>query len=152
MKLLTILLFTLSSLFSFGQAVNRDVVVSFWNNNVKAIVDGNCEKIISQTNFPVEGSWIYILELEKEPENPDQAFFVANMEKIFDEETRKQLGEKTYNDLVHYKNDNGEIVFIINVDFWHTDPDTGNEYQSTTMFFFKMFDNKWKLYSIEFAG
>jgi len=151
MKSIFVLFFTLLSTVSFGQ-VNRDVVMSFWNSNIKAIVDMDKEKIIRQTNFPVEGSWGYLLELEDKPENKVESVFTDNLDKIFNEETRKQLSEKTYNDLVHHKNEAGEIIFIVNVVFDNVDPETGYEYESSTLFFFKLFDNKWKLYSVEFAG
>jgi len=136
----------------FAQSTPRDVVISFWNSNIKAIVELDKETILNQTNFPLEGSWGYALELDKAPEEWSKDDYTNNLSKIFNQETRDQLKQKTYNDLVHYKNEQGELIYIVNVVF-NTKMEGSDEYmESSTIFFFKMFDSKWKLYSIEYAG
>jgi hypothetical protein len=146
---LTIVLISLTFL-SFSQTTPRDVVISFWNSNVKAIIDLDEKTIIEQTHFPLEGSWGYALELKSDVWTNED--YTSNLSKIFNEETREQLKQKTYNDLVHYKNEAGELIYIINVNFSEKNEDSGEMMESSTIFFFKMFDNKWKLYSIEYAG
>lgn len=148
---LTIVFLFLSSIL-FAQSTPRDVVISFWNSNIKAIVELDKETILNQTNFPLEGSWGYALELDKAPEEWSKDDYTNNLSKIFNEETRDQLKQKTFNDLVHYKNEQGELIYIVNVVF-NTKMEGSDEYmESSTIFFFKMFDSKWKLYSIEYAG
>jgi hypothetical protein len=152
MRSLIFVLFLLAGNVSFSQTTNRNVVISFWESNVQAIIDLNKTQIIEQTNFPLEGSWGYAIELESSPEEWTKEDFVSHLESIFNEETRKQLSEKTYNDLVHYNDEAGNLIFIVNVNFLTKDSESGESYESSTIFFFKQFDNKWKLYSIEYAG
>jgi hypothetical protein len=148
---LTIVFILLTSVL-FSQATPRDVVISFWNSNVKAIIDLDKQTIIDQTNFPLEGSWGYNLDLNKAPEEWTKDDYTSNLEKIFNQETRDQLKQKSYNDLVHYKNEQGELIYIVNVVFTTKMEGSSDMMESSTIFFFKMFDSKWKLYSIEYAG
>ncbi len=148
---LTIVFLFLTSVL-FAQATPRDVVISFWNSNIKAIVELDKETILNQTNFPLEGSWGYAIELDKAPEEWTKDDYTNNLLKIFNQETRDQLKQKTYNDLVHYKNEQGELIYIVNVVFSTKMEDSDEYMESSTIFFFKMFDSKWKLYSIEYAG
>lgn len=136
----------------FSQSTPRDVVISFWNSNIRAIIDLDAETIINQTNFPLEGSWGYAIELDKTPEEWTKDDYTNNLGKIFNQETRDQLKQKTYNDLVHYRNEQGELIYIVNVVFTTRMEDSDDMMESSTIFFFKMFDSKWKLYSIEYAG
>lgn len=148
---LTIVFLFLTSVL-FAQATPRDVMIRFWNSNIKAIVDLDKETILNQTNFPLEGSWGYAIELDKAPEEWTKDDYTNNLSKIFNQETRDQLKQKTYNDLVHYKNEQGELIYIVNVVFSTKMEDSDEYMESSTIFFFKMFDSKWKLYSIEYAG
>lgn len=150
MKPIVTLILILITSFSYSQTTPRDVVISFWNSNIKAIIELDEKTIIEQTHFPLEGSWGYALELQSDVWTNED--FTSNLAKIFNEATRDQLKQKTYNDLVHYKNDAGELVYIVNVNFSEKDQDSGEMMESSTIFFFKMFDNKWQLYSIEYAG
>jgi hypothetical protein len=148
--LFTAILLCLSN--SFSQKLEYNVVVAFWDSNIKAIVDFDSTKIIAQTNFPLEGSWGYAIGLETEPEEWTKTDYTTNLESIFTEELRTLLSEKTYNDLTHYANEEGEIQLIINLMSYYTDIETQETYESSTILFFKKFDNEWKLFSIEYAG
>lgn len=152
MKLVFSLAICFLSLFSFGQATGKEVVLSFWDSNIQSIIDFDKAKIIEETNFPLEGSWGYTIELETSPDQWTKEDYVNNLDKIFNEELRNNLMSKTYNDLVHYKDETGTLSFIINLNFLTKDPEIGESFESSTILFFKMFDNKWKLYSIEYAG
>jgi hypothetical protein len=152
MKLIFTLSFYFLTLTVLGQATNRDVVLSFWNSNVQSILNFDKAKIIEETNFPLEGSWGYTIELESGPDKWTKDDFVNNIDKIFTEELRTNLKGKTYNDLVHYKDETGTLIFIINLSFLTKDEASGETFESSTILFFKMFDNHWKLYSIEYAG
>lgn len=152
MKSILFLLLFLVSLCSLGQGTNKDVVLSFWNSNIQSIINLDKAKIIEETNFPLEGSWGYVLELKTSPEQWTKEDFVNNIDKIFNEELRNNLKSKTYNDLVHYKDETGTLSFIINLNFSTKDDQSGETFESSTILFFKMFDNHWKLYSIEYAG
>ncbi len=148
--LFTTILLCLSN--SFSQKLEYNVIVAFWDSNIKAIVDFDSTKIIAQTNFPLEGSWGYAIGLETEPEEWTKTDYITNLESIFTEELRILLREKTYNDLTHYANDAGEIQLIINLMSYYTDIETQETYESSTILFFKKFNNEWKLFSIEYAG
>ena len=148
--LFTTILLCLSN--SFSQKLEYNVIVAFWDSNIKAIVDFDSTKIIAQTNFPLEGSWGYAIGLETEPEEWTKTDYTTNLESIFTEELRTILREKTYNDLTHYANEAGEIQLIINLISYYTDIETQETYESSTILFFKKFNNEWKLFSIEYAG
>ena len=148
--LCTAILLCLSN--SFSQKLERNVVVAFWESNIKAIVDFDSTKIIAQTNFPLEGTWGYAIGLETAPEEWTKTDYITNLESIFTEELRTLLSEKSFNDLTHYVNDIDEIQLIINLMSNFTDIETQETYESSTILFFKKFDNEWKLFSIEFAG
>lgn len=150
MKIFLFLLIVTASI-NINSQTNRDVIISFWDSNIQAIVNLDQEKIIEQTNFPVGGSWGYAMELESSMEKWSKEDFISNISKIFNEETRDQLKQKTYNDLVHYKNDDGVLELIINVNFQTKMEGSSDTIESSTIFFFKMFENKWKLYSIEYT-
>ena len=152
MKPALTIVFLFSTSVLFAQATPRDVMIRFWNSNIKAIVDLDKETILNQTNFPLEGSWGYAIELDKAPEEWTKDYYTNNLSKIFNQETRDQLKKKTYNDLVQYKNEQGELIYIVNVVFSTKMEDSDEYLESSTIFFFKMFDSKWKLYSIEYAG
>ena len=137
---------------SFSQKLERNVVVAFLESNVMAIIDFDSTKIVAQTNFPLEGSWGYAIGLETEPAEWTKSDYTTNLESIFTDELRTLLREKTYNDLTHYTNDTGEIQLIINLMSYYTDIETQETYESSTILFFKKFDNEWKLFSIEYAG
>jgi hypothetical protein len=148
--LIATILISISPIFS--QKLERNVVVAFWESNIKAIVDFDTAKIITQTNFPLEGSWGYAIGLETEPEEWTKEDYINNLESIFTEELRTLLREKTFNDLTHHSNEAGEIQLIINLMSYYTDIETQETYESSTILFFKKFDNEWKLFSIEYAG
>lgn len=152
MKLIVSFVFIVFSTLLFGQTVNRNVVISFWESNIEHIIALDKAKIIEETLFPLEGSWGYALELENAPEDWSKDDFINNLDKIFNEETRAKIGSQTYNDLVHHKDESGNLVFIVSVSFLNKDEDSGQSFESSTMFFFKLVENEWKLYSIEYAG
>lgn len=152
MRTILILFVLLATNFSIAQKTTRDVVINFWDTAIQPIIDLDKEKIIEHTNFPLQGSWGYQLDLSTGPDEWTKDDFTSHLEMIFNEETRALLKQKTINDLVHYTNEAGEFEFIINVNFYSIQEETGDQYESVTIFYFKKFEDVWKLYSIEYAG
>lgn len=150
MKASFIFLLLFFSSVSFGQQADHATVQQFWNSNILEIVRLDKEKIIEHTSFPVAGSWGYVLELEGEPESWTSEDFINNIPKIFNDEVRIKLRGMTYNDLVHHKDENGELNFILQLNF-QTVVEAGT-FESSTLLYFKKFDGIWKLFQIEYAG
>ncbi len=47
-----------------AQIASLETVRNFWDKNIMEIIRLDNDKIIEHTNYPVEGSWGYVLELE----------------------------------------------------------------------------------------
>jgi len=150
MKALFLLLLLMSSTISFSQIANLETVRNFWDTNIMEIIRLEKDKIIKHTNYPVEGSWGYVLELEGEAEIWTTEDFNAGIPLLFNEELRSAMRSKSYNDLVHFKNDNGELEFILQVTTITSTED--GDFESSTFLYFKKFEGVWKLFKMEYAG
>ena len=62
MKTTLIIAFTLLTSISFSQLVQKAELEAFWNSNILPMVKIDKETIISQTNFPLEGAWGYMVD------------------------------------------------------------------------------------------
>jgi len=135
---------------SFSQKASLETVRNFWDTNVLEIIRLDTKNIIEHTNYPVDGSWGYVLELEGEPETWTNEDFNTGIPTLFNEQLRIAVRGKTYNDLVHFENEAGELEFILSLSFT-TATDEG-DFESSTFLYFKKFDGIWKLFKIEYAG
>ena len=135
---------------SFSQKADLETVQSFWNSNIAAIISLDRETIISQTNFPLEGSWGYVVELEGDADSWTKEDFVQNIDKIFNDEMRVKLRRMDYNQLVHHVDEDGQVNFILQLLF--VTEEEGVKYESATLLYFRKFEGIWKLYQIEYAG
>ena len=150
MKALLFLLLMTTSTVAFSQIADLETVRNFWDTNIMEIIRLEKDKIIEHTNYPVEGSWGYVLELEGEPETWTNTDFNNGLPVIFNDQLRIALRSKTYNDLVHFENEKGELEFIIQLTSI-TSTDDG-DFESSTFLYFKKFEGVWKLFKMEYAG
>lgn len=150
MKTFLFVLIVMLTKISFSQKASLETVRNFWDSNVMEIIRLDEDKIIEHTNYPVDGSWGYVLELEGEPETWTDTDFNNGLSTIFNTELRVALREKTYNDLVHHENEAGELEFILSISFTTSTEDA--EFESMTFLYFKKFEGIWKLFKIENAG
>ncbi|TNF48546.1 MAG: hypothetical protein EP305_05260 [Bacteroidetes bacterium] len=151
MKTLLITAFLLLNGFTFSQKADLNTVKTFWETNIYEIIILDQEGIEKHTHFPVEGSWGYILDLE-DPESTTDEDFTHNLKEIFTEEVRVALRNKTYNDLVHHTDENGELNFIVQVMMTTQLEDSDEVMESMMILYFKKFEGDWKLFQIELAG
>ena len=150
-RLLLLSLLTVSIFFeTFAQKADLETVQSFWNSNIAAMISLDRETIIYQTNFPLQGSWGYALQLEGDADSWTKEDFVQNVDKIFNDELRIKLRRIDHNQLVHHVDENGQLNFILQLLF--VTEEDGEKYESATLLYFKQFDGIWKLYQIEYAG
>jgi hypothetical protein len=150
-RLLLLSLLTISPFFkSFAQKADLETVQSFWNSNIAAMISLDKETIISQTNFPLLGSWGYVIELDGDADSWTKEDFVQNIDKIFNDDLRVKLRRMDHNQLVHHLDENGQLNFILQLLF--ITEEEGVKYESATLLYFKQFDGIWKLYQIEYAG
>jgi|GEM_PF-1307875 hypothetical protein len=151
MKTLLITSFLFLNGFIFSQKADLNTVKTFWDANIYEIIILDQEGIEKHTYFPVEGSWGYILNLE-DPESTTDEDFTHNLKEIFTEEVRVALRNKTYNDLVHHTDENGELNFIVQVITTTQMEGSGEVMESMMILYFKKFEGEWKLFQIELAG
>jgi len=135
---------------SFGQKGDLQTVQAFWDNNIQEIVRLDKVKIIEHTHFPVDGSWGYAVDYNLDPADWTDELFKDNLDKIFDESLRAVLKGMDYNQLVHHRDENGALNFMIQL-FFETEID-GTKLESSTILFFKCYNQIWKLYKIEYIG
>lgn len=152
MRTFYFILFCSFSFLGYSQKIARDEIIHFWNTNIQAIINLDKSTITDQTNFPVEGSWGYAIDLSNSPDEWTKFDFLDNLELIFSEERRLFLRSKTFNDLIHHTNEEGEIVLILNLDSTKKDLESGQTVESSIILFFKKFNSNWKLFMIEYVG
>ncbi|MFT5778552.1 MAG: hypothetical protein ACI837_001508 [Crocinitomicaceae bacterium] len=120
---------------------------AFWNDNMLTIARLDAPKIVSQTNFPLEGQWSFMLDLE---DGGSEAEYRAKLSEIFPAAMRKKIKTEDYHQLAAVEMD-GEVAFIT---YTYTDVtiEDGEKYESMTFYSFEKLAGKWKLVSISYAG
>lgn len=152
MKTTLIIAFTLFTSISFSQLVQKAELEAFWNSNILSMVKIDKETIISQTNFPLEGAWGYMVDDLSEPESWTQELYSNNLEKIYTNEIRIAMRSKTINDLAHFTTEEGETALLLSIMIETYDKESDMTFETSYMYFFKKFDVNWKLFKIDLAG
>lgn len=152
MKTTLIVAFTLLTSISFSQLVQKTELDAFWNSTILPIVKIDKETIIAQTNFPLEGAWGYMVDDLSEPESWTTELYSNNLEKIFTDEIRISMRSKTINDLAHFTTEEGETALLLSIMIETYDKESDMTFETSYMYFFKMFDGNWKLFKIDIAG
>jgi hypothetical protein len=124
-----------------------DEAKAFWNDNMQAIVRLDASKIVAQTNFPLEGQWAFMLDLE---DGGTPAEYSAKLSEIFPVAMRNKLKLENHRNLATVKMD-GKVAFITYT-FSELTIENGEKFESMTFYSFEKFEGKWKLVSISYAG
>ena len=127
--------------FGFAQIAEQDFE-DLWSDNIQAIANLKKEKIIEQTNFPLEGDWSMMLDL---PEGGTEQEYTDNLENIFSETLRAALKNSKPEDL---KSDGGNLVYTYSETYSEDDM----EFEFMTFYTFQKIEGKWMLVSIFSAG
>ena len=138
MKNILCALFLFFSFLSIAQIQNQDDADKFWGDNILAIVQLNKEKIISQTNFP--------LDVNVSEESWNQEKFSGLLDVLFTQDVRTKLRSSSTAviDASTLGDDEGQTYMIVcNVSY--------KEFIIEVLMF-KQFDGVWKLYGIDFQG
>ncbi len=152
MKTFLIIAFTQLTIISYSQLVSKPELEQFWNSTILPIVQLDNETVISQTNFPLDGAWGYMVDDLSEPESWTQALYSNNLEKIYTNEIRIALRGKTINDLAHFTTDEGQIALLLSILIETYDKESDMTFETSYMYFFKKFDGYWKLFKIDIVG
>jgi hypothetical protein len=152
MKTFLIIAFTQLTIISYSQLVPKAELEQFWNSSISPIVQFDKETIISQTNFPLEGTWGYMVDDLSEPESWTQALYSANIEKIYTNEIRIAMRGKTINDLAHFTTDEGQTALLLSIIIETHDKESDLTFETAYMYFFKKFNGNWKLFKIDIVG
>lgn len=150
--ILLALSFILLPLSGFAQEeaeFSKEELQKLWNSNVKAIIDLDQEKIIQQTNFPLEGDWFAAYELWDASEEELQEAYTNDPAVVFDQETRDILRQMTWEDII--VNDYEEGV-VLSVPIYTTYEVDGEFYEFATFLEFASIDDQWMLIAIVYAG
>ena len=138
MKNVMCTLFLFFSVLSNAQIQNQDEADKFWGDNILAIVQLNKEKIIAQTNFP--------LDINIGEEYWNQEKFSGLVDVLFSQDVRTDLrtGSSASIDAWTLGDDEGETYMVVcNVAY--------KEF-IVEVLMFKQFEGVWKLYGIDFQG
>ena len=136
----TFLLLLFIAPIALAQEIDKDEAEDFWEDNIQAILDLDKEKVMTQTNFPLntfDGDW-------------DQRAFESGFDLIFNEDLIADLKYQSVRDIQSVEYEPGEITIILDI-FSVTEID-GEEFESATILSFKKFEGSWKLYDIKMAG
>jgi hypothetical protein len=152
MKTFLIIAFTQLTIISYSQLVSKPELEQFWNSTILPMVQLDNETVISQTNFPLDGAWGYMVDDLSEPESWTQALYSNNLEKIYTNEIRIALRGKTINDLAHFPTDEGQIALLLSILIETYDKESDMTFETSYMYFFKKFDGYWKLFKIDIVG
>lgn len=152
MKTFLIIAFTQLTIISYSQLVSKPELEQFWNSTILPMVQLDNETVISQTNFPLEGAWGYLVDDLSEPESWTQALYSNNLEKIYTNEIRIALRGKTCNDLAHFTTDEGQTALLLPIMIETYDKESNMTFETSYMYFFKKFDGNWKLFKIDIVG
>jgi len=152
MKTILIIAFTFLTSITFSQLVQKAELEEFWNSNILPMVKIDKETIISQTNFPLEGAWGYMVDDLSDSESWTAELYTNNLEKIYTDEIRIAMRSKTINDLAHFTTEEGETALLLSIMIETYDKESDMTFESSYMFFFKKFEGNWKLYKIDIAG
>jgi hypothetical protein len=155
-QLLLLFLFLVTSSFVKTSAYAQDGAVfseaelqKFWDSNIKAIVDLDADKIIQQTNFPLQGDWYVAYELwEASDEELEQAY-KNDPGVVFDPDVRSMLASMTWENVT--VNDYEEGI-VLTVPVYLTYEEEGEIYEFATIFEFATIDEQWMLIAIVYAG
>lgn len=132
-----------------GAVFSEEELQKFWNSNIKAIVELDQEKIIQQTNFPLQGDWYVAYELWDASEEELQEAFTTDPGVVFDPDVRSMLGSMTWQNVI--VNDYEEGV-VLTVPVYLSYEAEGEIYEFATIFEFATIDEQWMLIAIVYAG
>ncbi len=138
MKQLVLVFFAIISMASYAQLSDLKEAQSFWDNNIVAITTLDIEKIVAQTNFPLE------IDKNEKKTSLTSSEFRTRIKEFFNESVISQLKTQSIN----------------NIDAWVMSEDVGQTYMivcfledpsfDAVVFSFKQFDGSWKLYAINY--
>lgn len=125
---------------SFAQSINKTEPQQFWETNIQAIIDGDVDKVVSQSHFPMttfEGEW-------------KKKNFVDAFDILFDESAIEELSSQNYRDIQPLEDSPGKMTYVVVITT--VSEFEGEVYESSTILSFKKFEGEWKLYQIDMAG
>lgn len=125
---------------SFAQGIKKTEPQHFWDTNIQAIIDGDVDEVVRQSNFPMstfEGKW-------------SKNEFIDAFEILFDESSVEELKSQSYRSIQPMEDSPGVMVYVVVITTL-TEMD-GEIFESSTILSFKKFEEDWKLYDIDMAG
>lgn len=137
MKNVLLFLCLLFATVSTAQIENQEEADKFWNENILAIVQLNKEKIIEQTNFP--------LDINVGEELWNQEKFKGLLDVVFSQDTRTDLRSSSSGDSIDaftMGEDEGQTYMLV--------CDVTYKNYGVEVLMFKQFEGVWKLYGIDF--
>jgi hypothetical protein len=153
---LTAACFVLFTLFSYnpvcaqeGAQYDQQELQNLWNSNIRAIIDLDVEKIIQQTNFPLQGDWYVAYELWDASEEELQEAYINDPGVVFDPDTRARLAEMSWEEIV--VNDYEEGI-VLSVPVYLSYEAEGEIYEFVTFYEFAKIEEQWMLIGIVYAG
>lgn len=148
---LVLLFLTLNNV--LAQAGMEDVtdgeIQKFWNSNIRAIINLDKGRIISQTYFPLAGEWNYVLDIYDANESDMEQAYKDRLEEIFDEDLRSHLKLMTWESAAIIEYEEGVTLSVIVL--------SEEVYEDEVIEFgvelsFDKINDQWMLVSINYMG
>jgi hypothetical protein len=130
--------------------VSAEELQTFWDSCIEPIKNLDKEKLNRIVSFPLEGEWGYLIGLEKDGKELNEADFYNNLDKVFYPEFLDSLQKKTIKDLEISMTAQKEPELLLSLGFekWMDD----FKAESSIILRFKKIQGKWMLYVIQLAG
>jgi hypothetical protein len=132
--------FLIISSSAIAQGIDKLEPQQFWDTNILALIDGDVEKVVSQSNFPIttfDGDW-------------SEEAFIDAFEILFDRTALAELKTQSFRDIQPFEESGGKMTYMVVITTL-TESD-GEVYESSTLLSFKKFGGEWKLFDIDMAG
>lgn len=146
-KLLTLTLLVLTTTV-FAQPGDAELK-AVWDNQIKAIIDLDNDKIREYCAPYVGGEWGYVIGLETEAEEWTVADLLASSFLIFDDQMR---GDLKYGDPSMFELVEGEEGYELHLVLFSFFEEEGEMYESATILVYRLYEGEWKLSAIQYAG
>jgi hypothetical protein len=136
----SIFLFVMSSSFAQSDTDSLDLD-SFWIEYVQPLIEGNRQKLETFIEFPLDGEWGFMMELDHPPKNWTENDFYDNYSKLFNEETITRLKNTSSKDLEFFKKE-----ILLNIGWKNEEVELG------IFFRYIRVNGSWKLHVIQAVG
>jgi hypothetical protein len=132
------------------QSSDSTLIKEFWKTTIAPLISGDTVQFIDRVNFPLQGEWGFIMELDKPQSKWNKQDFEQHFSKLFKADVIKQLEKGGYN-AVNLKKENGKIAEL-QIGYGEEYIEDGMKFESGIIFHFRKINGVYKLYLVHAVG